>query len=330
MKAGVGGVAHGGGVALPVEIAHPDGHGGGHAAVDHIEQLRGRERYLMGGKGRDAYPADKDCREREGGALHAELHGHGPAEGVEAAEVGTVDAPGGVAAAIDCIAAAPHEHGGKGHEHDYARHKGADAGAEQAHLGHAEGSVDEHVVAEDVEQVAAKDYEHGHARVGYSVVELLEGVEPAQKGQRRYVYQQIRAHVGQQLYGLAHAVEVEIEHCRDGEQYDGHDAVGGKAVAQHSADVFLLAAAEHGANDGRKAVGEAHGEDYDEGEHGGDKAGGGKLHHAVVAYHERVGKAEDNVAYLSDDDGHALRNKRTVVRRVSFQCEVHSLNSATL
>lgn len=191
MKAGIGSVAHGGGVALTVEIAHPDGYCGSHAAVDHIEQLRGRERYLMGGKGRYANPAHEDGRERKGRALHAELHGNGPAKGVDAAEVGTVEPSGGISAAVRGIAAVEHEHGNEGNEHNDARHHGADAGAEKAQLGHAEGSVDEHIVAEDVEHVAAQDDEHRHARVGYSVVKLLEGVEHAQEGQRHDVHQKI-------------------------------------------------------------------------------------------------------------------------------------------
>ena len=84
-----------------------------------------------------------------------------------------------------------HKHGNEGNEHHDARHHGADAGTEKAQLGHAEGSVDEHIVAEDVEHVAAQDDEHRHARVGYSVVKLLEGVEHAQEWQRHDVHQKI-------------------------------------------------------------------------------------------------------------------------------------------
>ena len=312
VKAGVCRAAHGGIVALACEIAHAHGHGGCHAAVDHVEQLRHGKHYLVGGKGGGAQPAHEDGRQGEGSRLHSQLQGDGETQPRQAPHTGARHTPRGEAAAVTGVTAVHEEHQDARHGHDDARERRGKACAEESQLGRAELSVDKHPVAENVEQVAAYYDEHGRAGVGYAVEKLLESVEAAQERQQGYVDPQIGTHQRKQLDGLSEAVDVKAEQHRNAHKGKREQQVGHKAVLHGSAYAPGLAAPEHAAHNGRKAVREAGGEDYDEREHGVDEAGGSQLLHAVMPNHERIGKPQHDIAYLAHHDRHAQRHQRAV------------------
>ena len=313
-QAASGGVAHGRPVLLPGEIADADGHGGGHAAVDHVEQLRHGDRHLVGGQGRSAEPSHEDGRQGERRRLHAHLQGDGETEAGKPPDFAPADAAGGVTRAEAAVAAITEEQQDARHGHDNARERRGQTRTEKPQLRRAKLAVDENPVAEDVEQVAGDDDEHGRLRVGDAVEELLERVEAAQERQRGDVHPQVRAHQGQQLFGLAEAVDVKAEHHAHGHEDGRKGHVGREAVLHRPAYAPRLAPPEQAAHNWREAVREARGEQDDEREHGVDEAGGGQLLHGMVADHERVGETQHYVAYLPHHDGQPEGHQRAVAR----------------
>ena len=307
-----GGAAHVLQIVLAVEIADSHSYGGTHAVVHHEAYLRNGHHNLVAGQLQAAEPAYHDGAEAERGGFHAHLSGDGPAQAVELCEVAPVDAAGEESPAVDGIAAGEEEEGKIGCHHEDARGEGGHSRAGDAHFGQAQAAVDEEIVARDVEHVAREEYPHGHLGVGDAVGELLEAVEPEHEGERGQEHEEVGADVGQQFFGLSHAVEVEVERAHDEAHEQGHEGVGGEAVAQGLTGFGVASLPEEAAHDGGEPVGEAGAEDDGQVEHVVHEAGSCQFGGAVVANHQRVGKAEDDDADLSDDDGESEREQGEV------------------
>ena len=164
-------------------------------------------------------------------------------------------------------------------------------------------SVNQYPVAEDVQDVAADEEPHGCLRVGDAVGKLLESIEEQHEDDGDEQHDVIRTHQGEQFLRLAQAMDVQVEDAHDGGQQDADKSVRPKRILQGASHGFLLALAEEASHDGGQPVGETGGKDDDEVEHVVYEAGCGQVFRAMMAYHQCVGKAEDDHAQLADDDG---------------------------
>ena len=272
-------------------------------------------------QGNGSQPAHHHTTQREGSRLGAQLQRHGPAQTVHLYKVGTRHGALLQALAVADIASAGEEYHHEGYRHYHARPHGGDTGSEQAQLGEGTYAVDEQPVEEDVDHVAANHYPHRHLCAGDAVEELLQGIEHAHEGDAHQVDQEVGADDGQQLLGLADVVQVQVEQRHHCHEQQSHHHVGHYRVLYLLPDFVGAAHAEEAAHDGGKSVREAEIEEQSQGEDVVDQSGCTQLDGAVVAYHQRVGKAEDDGAQLSDDDGHSYFQEGAIM--VSL-CLLHS------
>ena len=118
---------------------------------------------------------------------------------------------------------------------------------------------------------------------------------------------------------LPDAVEVEVERGHQGREQQSHEQVGRERVFHHAPYGGVLFAPVEPAHEGRETVGETEVEEQHEREDVVHQSGRGQFLRAVMTYHERVGKAENDGSQLSDDDGQAQRGQFPVVRLL-FDC----------
>lgn len=288
------------------------------AVIDHEAHLTDREHHLVGGQGRRADPADDDAREAEGRGLHAHLQRDGPSQEVELAEVGAVDASPEEALGVGPILPAREEDHHHRHRHDYARGQRAESRSRQSQFGRAELAVDQHPVAEDIEDVAADEHPHRERGVGDAVGKLLEDVEEADEGEGGEQHEVVGLDQRQQFRGLAQVVDGEVEAPHHADDEGGEQQVGTDGVAHHLADALRLLLAVERADGGRDGIGEAEGEDDDEVDDIVDEGRGSQFAGGMVADHQRVGKGEDDRAELSHHDGDAEHRQRLVIGSITM------------
>ena len=227
------------------------------------------------------------------------------------------------ALAVVAELAGSHQGGQDGEGADDAGRERAEPGAEKSQFRHAPVAVDEGIVAGHVEAVGSQDNPHGHGRVVDGVAPLGGHVEHRHGQHADEVEDEIGADERQQLGGLAEAVEVEVDCRHYGRHEQGIGYVEPHGHAGEGADLPAVALAEKGSGEGSEAVGETdaaedgHVEKIVD-ERGRCQGGGG-----VVADHDVVGKADDNHAELSHEDGQPEPDKFAVGRQECPQTVQH-------
>ena len=90
---------------------------------------------------------------------------------------------------------------------------------------------------------------------------------------------------------MSQPMDISIEQHHEGGEEDTHQSVGPKGVLQGTAHGLLFTAPEQASHDRSQPIRKSCGKDDDQVEHVIHEAGGGQAFGAVMAYHQRVGKA---------------------------------------
>lgn len=158
--------------------------------------------------------------------FHSHLQANGPAQCIElpeellrpsqTEETDTV---------TDETAAAKYDHR-KHHYHDNAGKQSTDTCAKQSQFGEAQFSVDEDIIAYDVQRIPSEQNPHRRLGVGDAIRELLESVEQHDKDQRGKQHQIVGFYQRHQFIGLSQPLDVEIDNRHDKSQQQCHQHIG--------------------------------------------------------------------------------------------------------
>ena len=285
-----------------VVVADTDRHGIGDAHIGQEDGIRYIDHDLMSGKHIGAKPAYHDGGERERGCLHAHLDGYRPAQSVEELDIVDVD-PGSLPILhIDLVFRAEEEDTEIEDEDDEARGEGCPCCSHQSEFWCSEIAVDEHPVEKDVPGIGNEDDGHIDDGVVDAVGHLTECRREEEEWHRAYLDDEIRAHEWQELIGLSHVGEHEIEPYEQGHDDHALKGIGNDAALENLDDaLFLVLGVErtklrHGSD--REAEREEDGQDKEI----IDQSCCCQFLGRVTADHDVVGKVLEGQAQLSDCD----------------------------
>ena len=135
------------------------------------------------------------------------------------------------------------------------------------------------------QRIAAEEYPHRCLRVSGGIEELLQSVDPTDKGNRHQVDEIVRTHIGQELVGLPEFVKEEIEHCVDHHQHESSQRVHRQSVFHRRSDAVHVALSIGFADERRHAQGKAHSHEQSQDEDVAHQRRRGKLHGSMVTDH---------------------------------------------
>ena len=119
-----------------------------------------------------------------------------------------------------------HEHG----QHDNPGNQGAQSSPLQSHFGEPELTVNQHPVAEYIQQIPPEQQKHRHQRTAYSVSQLLQDIEPQSKygGHRHYYI--VPLNQRQKFRSLSESSQHKIKHRKQHQPHGPDNPVHNDAV----------------------------------------------------------------------------------------------------
>ena len=100
-------------------------------------------------------------------------------------------------------------------------------------------------------------------------------------------------------------MDIQVEYPHDEREQYRQQCIGKQAVLQHPSHDMGFPPSEQASYDRGQPVRESGSENNGQGKHVVDKTGGGQLVRTVMAYHQCIGKTQNDDAYLADYDGEA-------------------------